>query len=249
MEKANLALETIEITQTLGSRVYSEVRKAILRGEFSPGEFLHEDYLVKLTGASRTPIREALLHLQRDGLIDVIPRKGARICQLEEKALNDLVNMRILIESSFFDRPMIHDGVLAELSVVHNEMKRLFATMKMQKGHFDKWLEARVEYAQQGFRFHRCLVKAVKNDSLLEAYDILMGRIQLHFNHAMVKDKSFFNSCALDHEEILRAIQEHHFKIAKELLVCHVRKMINYSFFLPSCHENELTLSRGNEID
>ena len=89
--------------------VFNTLRQAILRGELEPGERLMEIQLAERLGVSRTPIREAIRKLELEGLVLMIPRKGAEVARISEKSLRDYRSFmfishfsRILVISSFF---------------------------------------------------------------------------------------------------------------------------------------------------
>ena len=67
--------------------VFNTLRRAILRGELKPGERLMEIQLANKLGVSRTPIREAIRKLELEGLVLMIPRKGAEVAEITEKNL------------------------------------------------------------------------------------------------------------------------------------------------------------------
>lgn len=67
--------------------VFLTLRQAILKGELQPGERLMEIQLANKLGVSRTPVREAIRKLQAEGLVLMIPRKGAEVADITEKAL------------------------------------------------------------------------------------------------------------------------------------------------------------------
>ena len=78
--------------------VFRTLRQAILRGELKPGERLMEIRLANQLGVSRTPIREAIRMLELDGLVIMVPRKGAQVAQITEKDLNDVLEVRLGLE-------------------------------------------------------------------------------------------------------------------------------------------------------
>ena len=78
--------------------VFRPLRQAILRGELKPGERLMEIRLANQLGVSRTPIREAIRMLELDGLVIMVPRKGAQVAQITEKDLNDVLEVRLGLE-------------------------------------------------------------------------------------------------------------------------------------------------------
>ena len=78
--------------------VFNTLRQAILRGELKPGERLMEIQLANKLGVSRTPIREAIRKLELEGLVLMIPRKGAEVADITEKSLRDVLEVREALE-------------------------------------------------------------------------------------------------------------------------------------------------------
>ena len=74
--------------------VFNTLRQAILTGDLKPGERLMEIHLANKLGVSRTPIREAIRKLELEGLVTMIPRRGAEVAQITEKSMNDVVEVR-----------------------------------------------------------------------------------------------------------------------------------------------------------
>jgi DNA-binding GntR family transcriptional regulator len=80
--------------------VITFLRASIIRGNLKPGEFLHESDLQKQFGASRPPIREALVQLAQEGLVKTIPRKGTFITEIDKTSLKQSLFVRSNLESS-----------------------------------------------------------------------------------------------------------------------------------------------------
>ena len=78
--------------------VFNTLRSAILKGELEPGERLMEIALANKLGVSRTPIREAIRKLELEGLVIMIPRKGAEVARITEKDLRDVLEVRASLE-------------------------------------------------------------------------------------------------------------------------------------------------------
>ena len=74
---------------------FNTLRQAILKGELKPGERLLEIALAERLGVSRTPVREAMRKLEQEGLVVMIPRRGAQVASITEKDLNDVLEVRI----------------------------------------------------------------------------------------------------------------------------------------------------------
>ena len=78
--------------------VFNTIRRAILRGELKPGERLMEIQLANKLGVSRTPIREAIRKLELEGLVLMIPRKGAEVAEITRKNMMDVLEVRKALE-------------------------------------------------------------------------------------------------------------------------------------------------------
>jgi len=74
----------------LSEKVSAIISDMILKGVFKPGERLTETGLSKLLGFSRTPIREALRSLEKEGFLYIIPRKGARVATLTSQDIEEI---------------------------------------------------------------------------------------------------------------------------------------------------------------
>ena len=89
---------TIDEYLPLRDVVFNTLRRAILKGELEPGERLMEIALANKLGVSRTPIREAIRKLELEGLVVMIPRKGAEVARITEKDLRDVLEVRTSLE-------------------------------------------------------------------------------------------------------------------------------------------------------
>lgn len=83
--------------------VFKTLRQAILKGELAPGERLMEIQLAERLGVSRTPIREAIRKLELEGLVLMIPRKGAEVAKISEQNLRDVLEVRRSLEELAID--------------------------------------------------------------------------------------------------------------------------------------------------
>ena len=84
---------------SLSSRVFQRLREDILSGKYAEHDELRENTIGKELGVSRTPIREAMRKLEQEGLVVMIPRRGAQVANITEKDLNDVLEVRIALEN------------------------------------------------------------------------------------------------------------------------------------------------------
>ena len=78
--------------------VFRTLRKEILEGKLQPGERLMEIPLAEQIGVSRTPVREAIRMLEQEGLVMMVPRRGAFVAQMQEKGLIEVLEVRRVLE-------------------------------------------------------------------------------------------------------------------------------------------------------
>ncbi|MBA2343798.1 MAG: GntR family transcriptional regulator, partial [Rubrobacter sp.] len=80
------------------SRVFERLRRLILDGEYGPDERLIEEQLAERLGMSRTPIRQALTMLESEGLVELIPNRGAVVCSFSVDEVWDIYDLRAVLE-------------------------------------------------------------------------------------------------------------------------------------------------------
>src|SRR3954453_7874246 len=105
--------------------VHRRLKEEIELGELPPGTALSELSLVERTGASRTPVREALRRLAAEGLVDLSPRQGARVSRVSLQSVRDLFDFRALVGPA----PMRQ---ATEAPAVNPALRRSFAAMRTE---------------------------------------------------------------------------------------------------------------------
>ena len=133
--------------------VFNTLRRAILKGQLKPGERLMEVHLANRLGVSRTPIREAIRKLELEGLVIMIPRRGAEVARITEKSLKDVLEVRRALDvlSVELACQRIDENGIKELWTAYQEFK------KAAQGK-----DAAV-IAQADVAFHDIIVEAVGN--------------------------------------------------------------------------------------
>lgn len=97
MGQKDLALRNV-VARSVSEQIAEELRSAIQSGKLKPGERLVERTLAATLGVSHIPIREVLGKLAEEGLVERIPRRGARVAILTEKILSETSSLRIVLE-------------------------------------------------------------------------------------------------------------------------------------------------------
>ena len=177
--------------------VFNTLRQAILRGELKPGERLMEIQLANKLGVSRTPIREAIRKLELEGLVLMIPRKGAEVAEITEKNLRDVLEVRCALEELAVqlacDR-MDEDGIKA---------------MKEASAEFCNTLDSDdiTRIAQADVAFHDIIYAATDNRRLIQLLNNLreqMYRYRIEYLKKKEELKTYDINMFLLEEERLR---------------------------------------------
>jgi DNA-binding GntR family transcriptional regulator len=143
--------------------VFAWLKKHIVSLPRTDGTFLTEAEVCRATGMSRTPVREALLRLEAEGFLQIVPKKGAFVPPISEREVEAIMQARALIED-FCVRRAVH---LAEF--LAPELDRLLAEQDKQK-------KSPLEFIELDREFHRAIVRAADNPVLADFYETLRDR-------------------------------------------------------------------------
>lgn len=191
--------------------VFNTLRQAILKGELEPGERLMEIQLAEQLGVSRTPIREAIRKLELEGLVLMIPRKGAEVAKISEKSLRDVLEVRRSLEELAIElacQRMTEDGI-RELERAH----RIFSEAVDCK---DVMLMAEADE-----NYHDIIYEGTGNSRLVQILNNLreqMYRYRLEY----IKDADKRQILLIEHDNILKAIKSRHVAEAKAAMREHI---------------------------
>lgn len=175
--------------------VFNTLRRAILRGELKPGERLMEIQLANKLGVSRTPIREAIRKLELEGLVLMIPRKGAEVAEITEKNLRDVLEVRCALEELAVQ--------LACERIDEEGVKEL----RDAGLHFKKVLDSDdiTQIAQADEAFHDVIFTATGNSRLIQLLNNLREQMY-RYRIEYLKKKECYPILIAEHKEILDAI-------------------------------------------
>ena len=190
---------------------FNTLRQAILKGELKPGERLMEIALAERLGVSRTPVREAMRKLELEGLVVMIPRRGAQVANITEKDLNDVLEVRIALENLSIENACARmtEEQLAELK----KAGRYFEET-IKEGNLVKLAEADVA-------FHEVIYKASDNRRLNQVLNNLREQIY-RYRVEYLKEEETRNVLVKEHEEIYEAIKNRDVKKAQEISFRHI---------------------------
>jgi DNA-binding GntR family transcriptional regulator len=154
------AIAQTRLTQT----VYKLVRERIANHDFAPGERLRLDLLARQLGVSRTPVREALNQLAAEGLIEIRPRHGTFVAQVDMATICELYQMRLMLDTSVAQllTQRLTNRQLASLAKLVDQLADLVDG--------DSYLDYG-GYLERDRAFHSALIRMLGNRRLMALYD------------------------------------------------------------------------------
>ena len=177
--------------------VFNTLRQAILRVELKPGERLMEIQLANKLGVSRTPVREAIRKLELEGLVLMIPRKGAEVADISEKSLKDVLEVREALEE------------LAARLACDKITKEGINRLKEAAQDFRSALKSNdiTQMAEADVRFHDVICNATENQKLGQLLNNLREQMY-RYRIEYLKDQQVYEKLLSEHEEIIRHIEK-----------------------------------------
>ena len=208
---------TVKMDEYLPLRdvVFNTLREAILRGELKPGERLMEIQLANKLGVSRTPIREAIRKLELEGLVLMIPRKGAEVAQITEKSLRDVLEVRRALEN-----------LAVQLACLRMSPQTL-ADLKAAARAFEEILgdEDVTAVAEADVAFHDVIYMATDNQRLISLLNNLREQMY-RYRVEYLKKKECHKQLLWEHQEIIRAIEAGEIDVATKITEQHIDNQV-----------------------
>ncbi len=191
--------------------VFNTLRQAILKGELEPGERLMEIHLSERLGVSRTPIREAIRKLELEGLVLMIPRKGAEVAKISETSLREVLEVRRSLEE-----------LAAELACQRIGERELLDLEEAEEAFAEAIINGEpMEIAESDEHYHDLIYQATGNSRLVQILNNLreqMYRYRLEY----IKDEDKRQILVVEHEHILQALKNHDIQDAKSAVRGHI---------------------------
>ena len=196
------------MAEALTNQAYEYLYRKIVSCEYLPGQELNEKQLLEETSFGRTPLREALLMLQAENLIDIFPRKGMRITPFTEKSIDDLYQTRKLIE------PTVCRKYISMYS-----KSRLLEYLKQ----FEK-AAAGPDYDefQIDTSFHSYLVDITGNEILINLYQSVMIQQMRLAVYAALKDDQNRVDNLEQHRAIIDALLRENEDAVQDAIILHI---------------------------
>ena len=189
------------------------LRQAILRGELKPGERLMEIHLAQKLGVSRTPVREAIRKLELEGLVRMIPRKGAVVAEITISDLEDVLEVRMALEELAVKLAcrMLTPEQLDEIGGLADEFEQTL------------YGEDVGACAQADMRFHEAIYAATGNGRLVQILNNLREQMY-RYRMEYLKDRDAHQQLVQEHAEILEALADRDVERALEASGRHIER-------------------------
>ena len=195
--------------------VYERLRRRIIEGELRPGLPINEAEFARELSVSKTPIREALRQLERDGFVENVPGRGSAISHIGPQDIREVFEIREIIESGAVKRAvrLRNDE---EIRKKREENRKLLEDKRATESYVHEW--------GSWEDVHLCIVKALGNRALLEMYSGLLDRIQRIRNHYGQRfTQRRLHEILTEHTAILDAIVEGDAARAEQAVQQHLR--------------------------
>lgn len=192
--------------------VFKTLRQAILTGELKPGERLMEIHLANKLGVSRTPIREAIRQLELEGLVIMVPRKGAQVASITEKSLTDVLEVRLALEK------LAVELACKRISYEQKEiLKEKMLEFEQLAGTDDASLIARADVA-----FHDAIFESTGNMRLGQMVNNLAEQMY-RYRFEYIKDRFGHEKLVSEHRLIYDAIIRADIEEATKQISVHIK--------------------------
>ena len=194
--------------------VYEELKMQILTGKIVPGTRMMEVELAEDMGVSRTPIREAIRKLEKEGLVTIEPRRGAYASQISTKDMVDILEVRQDMEglAAFFAASRMTEEQMAELKKASDSYN-----IAVSEGNTANMIV-------YDTKFHRIIVESCNNNILVQMIEQLQELV-LRFRYIYYDNFRRAENMPEEHRQIMEAIQEGRARDARSAADVHIDRL------------------------
>lgn len=196
---------------TLHEAVLGQLRDMIISGQLAPGTRINEGQVGASLGVSRTPLREAIKTLASEGLVEIIPAKGAIVRRFDEAAIRDILDVLKALEQKAAQLACekAKPETLAHIQQLHDAMLVLYRAGQ------------RLDYFKLNQRIHSAIVQASGNAVLAQTHETLQARLKRIRFIGNEKPEAWAAAVA-EHEEMMVAINARNGDALAEVLGRHL---------------------------
>lgn len=202
---------------SLRGRVFRKLREDILSGVYEDQEELREITIGEEMGVSRTPVREALRQLELEGLVTIIPNKGAYVTSIKAKDVADIYHVRSMLE-----------GLCARWATEHitdEQIGRLEEILVLSEFHVQRGNGDTAQVSELDGKFHQVLYEASYSRILEHVLSDFHKYVQMA-RRLSVKKKERAEKSIAEHRDILEAIRNKDADLAEKLANQHIMNVM-----------------------
>lgn len=199
-------------------RVYDHVKTGILEASYTAGDLLTEGAVSADVGVSRTPVREALLRLEAEGLVRLYPKKGALVVPVSTQEAEDVLEARALVERYASRRAWPRRAALA------GDLAELLTQMRGHRADGDV-----VAFNQTDRTFHESIVAAGGNEVLTRLYRSLRERQLCISIEVMRVSEERMDHALRDHQRLVDALRDGDEKAFLDVTDAHLERAAEHT--------------------
>ncbi|HEU0201611.1 MAG TPA: GntR family transcriptional regulator [Burkholderiaceae bacterium] len=214
--------------KSLTDLAVERIRSAIVEGRLAIGAQISESALAAQFGISKTPVREALLRLKLDGLVEIHPQRGTFVFRLDDEEVAEICRFREILESAALAEAMSRDrdALLGRLDANIRDMARAHRSREARK------------LPQLDADFHGAILELCGNAYLRAAYGLIEHKIHA-LRWRLPEDNDQVEHCQDNHAVIVEQIREGNVGKAQTTLKRHIRETLDA--YLEASHGAALT--------
>jgi DNA-binding GntR family transcriptional regulator len=205
--------------RVLADEVTDDLRDAIVSHELEPGRKLTEDELAAQLGVSRGPVREALMRLEREGLVVIERHRGATIASWNRQDIEEIYSLRGALEELALEWAC-KNATSADIAEMEDILKEYSALSDKQR--------TPKEVSRIDLDFHSALFRAAHHERLNRSWEILRSQIHTFLNYTWSQDdsvnKKFLPHWSPDHKKLLDIIKDKKVEEARDVIHKHVAR-------------------------
>jgi GntR family transcriptional regulator, rspAB operon transcriptional repressor len=196
-------------TRLLREQIYAQLRADIVNCTLPPGAEIREGELALRFGVSKSPVRDALMHLQREGLVVTLPRQGYRVCSVSLADVDDMFHLRAALERACMER-----------IVRHASDEQLKTLERFRRFEASEWAGGFIEYNRG---FHRTLAVLARNARMRDHLTDLIDQMErvVRVSVANVKEGDP-HTVVREHGAMIDALQARDGRRAERLVERHI---------------------------
>ncbi len=197
---------------SLGEKVFYQIRDDIVSGKILEGQKLIETQLAQRLEVSRTPVREALRRLEKEGFIEVTPHVGAYIKVITKKDIEEYLEVRDALEKKAIQLACARQNIecIKKLESVQKKLKKVIDSNRIER------------MAQLDEEFHKYIFLATENDLLYRTFNTIKDQM-FRYRVMYLKNETKREKIVKEHDLILQSIKNQNTQEAIRYVDSHIK--------------------------